>query len=212
MLSINKEKLKSYSYNLQKPNVIFNEYGNLTTRFLWPLFNECFHEELIKLEHNFFVQCYYTDEDYNIPYNNKPYIFLLLRKPTNNKIYKRLHNILIKSPNFVKFYYKGLLDNKDHSYVYILECNNNFVNDYNIVINGKYSKLSEISKKRILKFNERKNLSINKPEQVYKTIHSVLYKTNYAKNTIENILAVKLDPEQEFWTEYNIDNETLKKQ
>lgn len=100
----------------------------------------------------------------------------------------------------------GKIENSDNTCLYYMQLEDKYKNDYELFIDGKYSKLSLEAKQKITTFWETSKISF---------IYGVLYKTNYAKTVYLSSLKQKNISIQnkvnfEYWRIPSLSKETYK--
>ena len=92
-----------------------------------------------------FLNAYLHDSNIT-KYNNKDYIFLLIRNYRDTE-FDKFYNIIQSFPNYIDDYeLKGCL-------VLVFSVPTDFIPDYNLILKGLYSEVSPEAKKLILKNN-----------------------------------------------------------
>jgi len=146
------------------------------------------------LYHNSYL--FHSTENYKFP------CLLLVYKFTHNPIYQIFENkFLLTNPNFIerKEETKFLVS-------YLFKIPNDCLEDYENFINGKYSKIKQQNKNKILKFL---NLIKHEKESKNNDIVNVLYKCNYLKEKIENRIGTELPYNAELSSTIEIEDETF---
>lgn len=165
----------------------YTKYTN-TTKFILPLLfenNLRYHE----LFNNFFINAYIADMA-NKEYDDK--IHLLFADYPSLTLSKNLPDPV------TEFEYKD-------GFVLVYPLELHWEDDYNKIITGQYSTISEKAKERILYFWEEDSTSL---------LWGVLYKSgNAVRKYIERILGIKVHDifslEREWWFDFNIPEEIL---
>lgn len=100
--------------------------------------------------------------------------------------------------------FKDLYKNEEN-YVILLNYPDDKVDDFKLIQEGKYSKLSQDAKVRIYNF-----ISTNSADkQLIRDVFGVLYKTDYRKQQLEESLSIVLDDNAELTSIPIVSNETL---
>ncbi|MDB4710307.1 hypothetical protein OAF16_01100 [Flavobacteriales bacterium] len=170
-----------------------------TATFLLPLTcltKEVFSIEELKNGKNYkkllFINAYLHKEEIN-NYNSN-IIYLILKKESETVNLQLLNKLKINK-NF-------LYHSTENKYLFAaFTIDQKFREDYLLLINGDYSKISDEAKKIIL----RNNFFSGKPY----TLPLILYKSESLKKGWEDRLKVKLF-DQEVWSIMNHENETFK--
>ena len=153
-----------------------------------------------KLKDNGFINGFEYDEEQDIPYPNSVY---LLFKPTDLDAFREfLDEEYERTTNIIEDY-----DYKDGFVIVVYKLNPSFLEDFNLVKEGKYSQTSkkfqaEFSKTtRIL----RNGVSSDEISLQYR----IFNKTQDLIDFWESKLDVKFAPDQEVWQAYNLEKEIL---
>lgn len=141
------------------PNVVFckEDVYNTTTLFILPLLFETKNiASFISNKDGYLMNAYLKCDFINKTSDNS--LFVLLKYSTSEK-FKIQESIFLKNKYFIAPYdiHKGYV-------LYEFKIPEEFINDVNILISGKYSKISEYSKKKICSFhgNSIDGMLINK--------------------------------------------------
>lgn len=165
----------------------FTKYTN-TTKFILPLLfdnNTKYHE----LTDNFFINAYIADMANK---DNDDKIHLLFAKYPSLSIQQKL------SDPITSYHYKD-------GFVFVCPLAVEWEDDYNKLITGQYSTISEKAKNRILSFWEEDNTSL---------LWGVLYKQgNAVREYFEKITGIKIHNQwthtREWWIDFIIPDEIL---
>lgn len=165
----------------------YTNYTN-TTKFILPLLfdNNTRYHELLK---NFFINAFIADMANK---ENDDKIHLLFADYPSLSLTQKLSNII------TEYRYKD-------GYVLVYPLNLEFEEDYEKIIRGEYSAISEKAKNRILSFWEEDNNSL---------IWGVLYKKgDKVRKYYQKVLGTKIygswTREKEWWIPFNIPDEIL---
>jgi len=130
------------------PNIIFckeNVY-NTTTLFILPLlFENKSLSSFINNKDGYLINSYFKCDFINKMHDND--LFLLLKYSTSER-FKIQESLFIKNKHFVASH-----DIHKQYVLYEFKIPEEFSKDVNLLINGKYSKISEYSKKKICSFH-----------------------------------------------------------
>lgn len=134
----------------------------------------------------------------------------------NNCIYL-LHKVKIQDPEFTKYEHKllnnnlftGLVDlDKDYS-VYVFKFPEDYMFEYKLFEQGKYSEFGEDSKSLILKFwTELHQNNINAVNFLVK-LKQILFRDDKLRRSLEQELKVKLPETAELTDKIKVDHETI---
>jgi hypothetical protein len=165
----------------------YTNYTN-TTKFILPLLfdNNTRYHELLK---NFFINAFIADMANK---ENDDKIHLLFADYPSLSLTQKLSNII------TEYRYKD-------GYVLVYPLNLEFEEDYEKIIRGEYSTISEKAKNRILSFWEEDNNSL---------IWGVLYKKGdkvrkYYQKVLDTKIYGSWTREKEWWIPFNIPDEIL---
>lgn len=144
-----------------------------------------------------FVNCFIKDTQYETTLERP--LFLLFnceyKTKTEEKYYQHLHNELTAKEEFVTFYYTGNINDRKYI-IYLFNVNNEFTDDYDKYLQGKYSQFSPLLKKRFPKY--RINKSTGRKEET--VIGKVVNKSPELKKYWEERLGVTLEENAEVWS------------
>jgi hypothetical protein len=151
-----------------------------------------------------FPQCLFVDtylyfEKY--PENKYCIYFIYIKEPVPNPIYNHFELVHIKSLNNFK-----LVDTIGNYHIYCLEVLDEFKKDYDLLLEGKFSKISDETKVHILKFNN-KEYKFN--STATSDLFDVLYKTEKRKKWLESYIDCQLDNDAELASILDFKKETL---
>ena len=146
---------------------------------------------------NRFLNSYLIDKDLNCDFNKDPFLFIVI-KPYRDKDFQSFFDTLVSLDNYVDDY------EKEDFITLIFEVKEKKIPDYNLIIEGKYSKISKESKKLILN-----NSFFRRPE----VLPLILSKSTELKKTWEARLSspkhiVDLK-DQEVWGILNKEEESF---
>lgn len=128
-----------------------------------------------------------------------------------------LHDFSFKNPEFTSYEHKfinnelfiDLIDIND-KVLYIFKFPEEYMHEYNMFKEGKYSKFKKDAKELILKFFTKIYFgNINAVTFLLK-VKQILFKDNKLKREIEDSLKVELDDEAELTDKIIVENETFK--
>lgn len=148
------------------------------------------HKQLFPLTN--FRGCFLQDE--NCPELNTS-IFLLYRFSSSD-IYLRYEERLLSHKNFNLMYEPD----KYHT-MYVFDVADKYLDDYGLLMDSKYSKMSPTYKAHVLKFH-----NLTKKGQV----HGVLYKTEERFQKLERDLNISIPREQEASSILDMNKESFK--
>lgn len=119
----------------------------------------------------------------------------LLYKQTDNETLAKLFNA------FQKFrQYKKTVDINKDRVLYVFEIPSLFTDDFKKILNGQYSQVSELLKKRIIDFYDL---------QYDSSILGILYKDKKRKKCLEERLNIVLPKDIELFEQFNLTKETI---
>jgi len=146
------------------------------------------------LYHNSYL--YHSIEEYKFP------CLLLVYKFTPNPIYEIFENkFLLTNPNFIE-----KKDETKYLVSYLFKIPNDCLEDYDNFIKGKYSKIKQESKNKIIRFL---NLIKYEKESKNNDIVNVLYKSSYLKEKLEKKIDYILPDDAELSSSIEIIDETF---
>lgn len=128
-----------------------------------------------------------------------------------------LHEFTFKDPEFTSYEHR-LLENKlfskyidiDDKVLYIFKFPEEYLNEYNLFKEGKYSEFGDDAKQLIIKFWAEVYKRNSSATKFLISLKQVLYKDLKLKETIEKELGVKLNDNQELGEIIDMNNETFK--
>jgi len=124
-------------------------------------------------------------------------IYLVYKKQVNNPIYKVFETkYLTGHKNFIS----QDEDTNDFN-IYALRIENNFLDDYKLILQGKYSKISSEAKVQIIRFAQA-----DKNDRIYQ----VLNKDPRLKKELEERIGCYIDDDADLSDIIDLNNETLK--
>jgi len=177
-----------------------NDYGLSYTNssfFALPMLNI----SLVKLG-KYFFNCFVKDNDYETLLERPLFLsFKYEYKTLEEENYcKNVHKELLEKEEFITFYYAGnILDSK--TIIYLFNVNDEFKDDYNMFLQGKYSKFRTEFKEKFSKYFVNSNTGRRE-----KTITGrVVNKDPELKEYWENKIGIKLNEESEVWSKPNIE-------
>jgi hypothetical protein len=171
-----------------------------TATFIFPLLeipriffqcNICYPNGGLKYSTRF-LNAYLKDENI-VHYNDNTHVFLLLRNYRDIE-FNNFYNTLTSFPNYVDDY------EKDEFLISVFSIPDSTKVDFELILDGKYSKISKESRKLIL----GNHFYHNKPI----TIPLILNKDNSLKMLWEEKLNASIG-EQEVWSKILLEKETL---
>jgi hypothetical protein len=183
-----KYSLRTYDYGLNYTN---------TSLFVLPMIGI----PIIKLG-KYFVNCFVKDQDYATDVDRP--LFLLFKFNYKNKDEelhcKNIHELLINREEFITFYYAGNVENSK-SVIYLFSIDEEFTSDYNMFLDGKYSKFRPEYKERFPKY-----ITDSKTGRQQRTIMSeIINKSSTLRKYWSDKIGVNLDEEQEVWSRPNLE-------
>lgn len=125
---------------------------------------------------------------------DEPRCIALLYRFHGSKEFNKLETMLKLLPVFI-----SMQDVTKHTVLYILNVPEEFNADYDLFLQGAYSKMSESFKQKVLRFHECG------PES---PMGQILYRSEKRKQTLESSLEVTLHPEAEVLSIPDIEKET----
>ncbi len=180
----------NYMYKEDASNILVNEFEeNDTSVYILPLLE-------IKSNHllldKTFVNCYIEHYDFKHPLGE--FVYLIYRYlPVN--YYAKFVSAFQNLDN-CKYYQRD----KDKRFdCFVLKIEDKFVKDVKLILEGKFSKISEEAKNLILRFHNQQN-----PET---PLSQILYKGELRRNELEEFLDVKIPDNIDYATKPDIVNE-----
>ncbi|MCP4255002.1 MAG: hypothetical protein GY775_16670 [Candidatus Scalindua sp.] len=176
---------------LDSKNFKIREFeSNLSSTYLLPLLD--LKRDTVILKQNF-INCYLRH--YNYKHETGEYLYLIYRwLPA--KYYAEFVSLMSKLQGFNSY-----VKDKDKRFdVFVFKVNTNKVRDIKLILEGKYSKISETSKKLILLFH----LHINSSDYLWK----VLNKCNSLREQIGKDLNCKIPEDVDLEEKMKIIEET----
>jgi len=134
-------------------------------------------------------------------FNDKGYVFVVCRNYRDID-FDRFYSTVQAFPNYIDDY-----DNKDYI-VFVFSINEDFKEDYNLILEGRYSKLSLAAKKLILSNNYFSDKALVLPLILNK---AVVLKDHWEKR-LSNPWSIAVLGEQEVWPIINTNKEVLDKE
>ena len=92
---------------------------------------------------------------------------------------------------------------------YVFDIPSEYENDFNLILEGKYSKIDNDLKTIILKNTLTPSYYRHKPTRQTTKIYGILYKTDVFRHYLEKKLNADIDPDNELWEMFDIDEETI---
>jgi len=171
---------------------------NTSKTFLLPLLSEIIG---IKREYFKYLKNTYMFDDMNL---HKNCLYILHDFSFKNPEFTNYEHQLIKNELFVE-----LIDLEDDKVLYIFKMPEEYLHEYNCLINGKYSSFGTDAKEMILSFfSHIYEGNLNVVPFLLKT-KQILFKDKLLKKKLEEDLKVKLSDDDELKSIINIENETF---
>jgi hypothetical protein len=183
----------NYIYKDSNNRLRINEFENtLSTTYILPLLSIQKKNLLMDLN---FINCYISHHNYD--HSTGDYIYLIYRyTPTN--YYSEFCSILKNQKNFISF-----SKEKDKRFdCFIFETKECFVNDINLILEGKYSLISNKAKQIILNFHNQQNSD--------SPLYQILFKGRLRRNELQESLGCSIPDDIDFEEKPNINKETWK--
>lgn len=139
---------------------------------------------------------------YDLYPDYKEHIFILyIKEPIDNPIYNIFEHSTFKTRSNFEF-----KDVKGNYNIYCLKIYDKFIQDYKLILEGKYSKIKDETKLHILKFlgQEYKNNDAKTSD-----MFDVLYKTDNRRLWLENLIGCRLDKDSELASILDTEKENL---
>ena len=177
-----------------KKKVVYNK----SKTYLLPLISEVLDLDIKFLP--YLINTYLFDE--NNEYENCIFI---------------LHEFNFKNPEFTKYEHK-LVNNDlfvknidiDDKVVYVFKFPEEYLNEYNCLLNSEYSKFGDDAKQLILRFWGEVYSGNASGVNFLLKVKKILYKDEKLRKELETKLGVKIHAEQELGDFVEVDNETLR--
>jgi len=183
---------------IQLPDSVFTGNRTYSSLFLGPLFGLDLSTDI----YYYIVNLYLDDERFEHRYKRP--LFLLLDTKQFDEPYREIDTNLKNNKNFVYSYVVGSADNM-FLVMYVFECPDESIPDYDKFLSGQYSKFSSKLKSR---FN--KLAPDGKGGYEESPLYGVLFKTKTWKKKVEQQIDSTLDPSQEYFGTPNMDLEIFK--
>lgn len=175
--------------NVRSGYYLFTHEINKSTNFIMPLLAPTSEATREHYRWNDFCNCFVgseQDADWG------EYIYLLYRFNPSKEFFN-LEQYFDKRVDFIE---KFLVD--DFHALYKFKVSDNIKEDYDFILKGDYSKISDISKEKILRFHFLPNDS---------PTYKILHKCDTRRKDIESKLEVKLPNDIELYDKFKVDNE-----
>lgn len=167
----------NFIYKEDKNRLRINEFeNNVSSSYFLPLLN--IKKDYLLMEHNF-INCYY--QHYNFKHNDGEYLYLVYRYSPIS-YYAKFIDILQKQDNCIQ-YLKDVNDNRFDCFVFKI-IDNSVIKDIKLILDGKFSHISDKSKSVILNFHNQ-----NKPDS---PISQILNKGELRRNELEEYFGCKM--------------------
>jgi hypothetical protein len=178
--------------NLKNNTIGLNKFNN-TYYFLSPIFD-------IPYINNFkeFVGIYQKDALRKSMLEHCVYVLVRYSNLNNIQFFK-IDKYLKENKHFKYTYYAGY--NEGDIVCYVMQCNNEFLEDYIKLVEGNYSKVSELYKRKVTLCN------FTIAEKI--TIISIVNKKEDFKEKLEELLSVKLE-NMELWSKFEPEKEIFR--
>jgi len=193
LLNVENKDYKFYvNYIMFENNAIYllEALINDTTTYIYPLLGHKYTDIVYYHLINAYLR---INLEENI--DNK-YIYIVF-KYIDSKSFQEIEQFFKNIKEFVK------VIEPNYSYtIYKLKIPEEFQNDVDLIIEGKYSQISDKAKQRIINVNELSKSSF---------ITKILYKDEKLKKEIEKVLDVKIPEHLDLYNKMEITNETFDK-
>jgi hypothetical protein len=165
-----------------------------SSTYLLPLLG--ISKNMLLLETNF-INCYISHFDYDNDLGD--YLYLIYRYfPIS--YYSKFTKFLREQKGFLKY----VKDWDKRLDCFIFSLDKETIKDVKLLIDGKYSKITEKSKKLILNFHNQ-----NKTDE---PLNQILYKGELRRNYLESAFGCKMPDNIDYDNKFDIDKESWKKQ
>jgi hypothetical protein len=173
------------------PNSVFSGQSTYSSLFLPPVFDLNVHGDVS----DYLINAYTNDAGIQHVYT-RPLFVLLATNPLDPS-FKQVNTDLLRNRNCVYSYCAGSY--KDEIlYMYVLECPDEYREDYDKFSNGQYSKFSSKLKARFAR-----TIPDSRGQYVESPLYGIIYKTPTFKKKVEQYIFLdpteKLDKEQEYF-------------
>ena len=169
---------------------------NRSKTYLLPLLNNYIRLSSIIMSnlHNTYI---YYEEQSDLHY----FYLVFLTSKLSKTISQNIEKTLIDSP-----LYKRMITDND-TMIFEFEFPEEHIMDYHLLLKGKFSKIKDSSKQKIILFLEK-----NFPSEyrVLTSIKYILFKSEKLRKTMEKNLNVKLHKDLELGSKFNLEEETYK--
>jgi len=163
--------------------------------FIFPLLSESIKFHFSLKRH--YICSYIADEKRNVNIENP---ILIHFKTTDiegdipSMSWDKLFNTLIKEEGFCYYYYVGN-DKIKNEVIFAFTIPEEFKEDYNLIVKGKYSKTSKEYKDKVIQF-------FLLEKETCKLVRGVLYKEKWVKESLEKLVGQKLPTNAEYWSDF----------
>jgi len=189
-INYNKRNYKFYiNYLIEEGNIIYlaESERNISTRFIIPVLGISRNE--IGLEYLFNAYLYYESDD------SEKYLYLCYRYIDDDN-FKELETKLRKNINFV-----SQLEPNSEKTIFKFKIPDRFIDGVKLLVQGKYSKISEELKRTILRHH-----NIGRESD----IGYILYRNPEAVKVLEKELRIRLDDNIDIFQKMNKEDETYR--
>jgi len=140
--------------------------------------------------YDFFVNCYI--DDYGLSHLFDKPLFVLLKTEKLDNYFQAVESLITSNKNFVYTYPVGT-NYGGYLFMYVFECPKVFEKDYDRFKNGEYSSFSKELKMRYPRLIPMQGRAMESP------IYGALFKTQYHRGKVEEIVGEKIEKGQELW-------------
>lgn len=198
--NVNIEELLKTKWKIAESQ--FNDFYTKCHFFLMPLLNAKILNDKNFKKH--YINSYIDDEERRLLLEG---CILLHFKTTDiyndlSPTWDDLFNTIENSNNCRYYYYTGN-NSINNEAVVALEIPKEYINDYKLILSGKYSQTSQSYKRKILHY-------FSKYKDLYNTLRGVLYKEEWIKKEIEAFLKVPISNKNEFWDRFSTEREVFR--
>jgi hypothetical protein len=181
----------NYMYKEDSNTIKVNEFeNNISTTYLLPLLE--INSNYLLINENF-IGAYVKHHEHNYKLGN--YLYIIYRFMPF-EYYSKFANIMSNRENCLLY-----KKDKDKRFdIFIFELDKKYHKDSNLILDGKFSKISEDSKDRILHFHNQVNEE--------SPLHQILYRGKLRRNELMEILDMDIPEDYELTEKPNIINET----
>ena len=189
------EQLLENKWRIKGDSYFDSDFYTKTHFFLMPLLNNKLVNNVHFPKH--YINSYLNDEEKNTFLNN---IILIHFRTTDiseqeSHTWNILYNQIINMDNECCYYYYVGNNKIKNEIIFAFRIDNDFISDYQLLLNNKYSQTSDFYKKRILDFHKNNGAS-------YPILKGILFKEDWLKKKIEFVINQTIPSTNEYWDNF----------